>query len=91
MTYKVQASDVARGQCQIWPPYYQACILYSELLRRCGLFMITIQRFVAKFDEEQLLGEIEGASFVVTKPNYFVQSKNRDEGRLSVYKLKRQI
>ena len=70
--------------------YYQACILYSEAVADAADFLADNYSALCgaeSLDEEQLLGEIEGASRLSLQIGASITSlsnqKNRDEGRLS--------
>ena len=70
--------------------YYQACILYSEAVADAADFLVDNYSALCgaeSLDEEQLLGEIEGASRLSLQIGASITSlsnqKNRDEGRLS--------
>ncbi len=83
--------DAARAYASgIMVSYYQACILYSEAVADAADFLADNYSALCgaeSLDEEQLLGEIEGASRLSLQIGASITSlsnqKNRDEGRLS--------
>lgn len=83
--------DAARAYASgIMVSYYQACILYSEAVADAADFLADNYSALCgaeSLDEEQLLGEIEGASRLSLQIGVSITSlsnqKNRDEGRLS--------
>ena len=92
-SYDLQGAgyDATRAYASgIMVSYYQACILYSEAVADAADFLADNYSALCgaeSLDEEQLLGEIEGASRLSLQIGASITSlsnqKNRDEGRLS--------